>query len=377
MTVPLSCALCAGTLADVTPPRAWPGITSDNRPWPAPGPLAVCEGCGHVQKAMTGDWQADVARVYADYALYHLSGGVEQVIFTADAVDTKSARVLDRFLAQSPLPADGTLLDVGCGTGSLLRAFHARRPRWRLHGHEQDARGREAILAQPAVEGFHTGPVDAIDGTFDLVTVVHVFEHVFYPVGLLARLRERLAPGGQVLVQVPDAGQNPFDLMVVDHRSHFLAAQLAAAAGAAGYRVETLATGWIAKEITAILRPAGGPQPVNTDAAVGRAMVADAFGWLQRNVCLASELSATPQGLGIFGTANAATWLASVPGIDVKYFVDEDPNRIGKTHLGRPIVAPADAPANAPVLLAFPTAQAIDVRRRLAARAPGPDWRTV
>ena len=44
--------------------------------------------------------------------------------------------------------------------------------------------------------------------------------------------------------------------------------------------------------------------------------------------------------LGIFGTSISATWLATSLGKKVTFFVDEDVNRIGRTHMGKPIYDP-------------------------------------
>ena len=372
----VACCLCAGPISEVVIPRTWPGITSDNRPWTTPGAVAICATCGHLQKVDSAAWRADTARVYAGYALYHLSDGVEQVLFSADVVETKSARLLDRLAAERGLADRGTLLDVGCGRGGLLRAFAARHPAWRLHGYEQDERVRTAILSKPGVDGFHTGDIAQLGRRFDLVTIVHVFEHVFEPVRLLEDVRHILAPGGRVLIQVPDTAQNPFDLMVVDHRSHFLTTPLIAVAHTAGYAVDIASNDWITKEITLVLCPAATSSPAATvDAGAGLRVATRAVAWLDATLALARSLCAAGDGLALFGTANAATWLASIPGLLVRFFVDEDPNKIGKTHLGHPIIAPTDVPADTPVLLAFPSAQADEVRARLAARVPGPSWR--
>jgi hypothetical protein len=209
--------------------------------------------------------------------------------------------------------------------------------------------------------------------------MVHVFEHVFEPVPVLREVGSALAPGGRVVIQVPDAEQNPFDLMVVDHRSHFFPNHLLAAAYAAGYAVELTATDWVAKEITVVLTRSAseehGTSRAAPDPAAWRSVVARSLDWLQALVGLARRLGSAPGGFGIFGTANAATWLGSVPGVRVRFFVDEDPNKIGRTHLGHPIIAPTDVPPDVPVLLAFPSAQALSLRTRLAVRAPGSDWR--
>ena len=55
----------------------------------------------------------------------------------------------------------------------------------------------------------------------------------------------------------------------------------------------------------------------------------------------------------MFGTSVAATWLASGLGEAIDFYVDEDPARRGRSHLGRPILAPDQVAPGATVYLAF------------------------
>jgi hypothetical protein len=50
----------------------------------------------------------------------------------------------------------------------------------------------------------------------------------------------------------------------------------------------------------------------------------------------------------------------------VAFFVDEDPARQGRLHLGRPILAPAQVPPGSTVYLAFVPAISDTIGRRLA-----------
>jgi hypothetical protein len=50
-------------------------VTSDAKPWPAGGRIAVCRACGLVQKPITPEWLAEVAQIYAAYTIYFQSGG--------------------------------------------------------------------------------------------------------------------------------------------------------------------------------------------------------------------------------------------------------------------------------------------------------------
>jgi SAM-dependent methyltransferase len=97
------------------------------------------------------------------------------------------------------------VLDVGCGRGDFL-AFVARRiPASERSGIEIDAeRARDARNADPQAP-IATGAVEEaladLRGSFDLVTLWDVLEHLADPGSALRALAGRLAPGGSVFVQ--------------------------------------------------------------------------------------------------------------------------------------------------------------------------------
>ena len=98
----------------------------------------------------------------------------------------------------------GRVLDVGCGRGLLLQAFHRRG--WEVQGTElSDQAARYAReVAGVAVE---TGCVEDIkfpEAHFDVVTMWHVLEHVHDPRVVLAEVSRILKPGGVLLVGVPN-----------------------------------------------------------------------------------------------------------------------------------------------------------------------------
>lgn len=68
---------------------------------------------------------------------------------------------------------------------------------------------------------------EKIENTFDLITAFHSIEHVLNPENTFKKLLKILSPKGCILVQVPDIEQNPYDLLVADHRSHFTEASFA------------------------------------------------------------------------------------------------------------------------------------------------------
>jgi SAM-dependent methyltransferase len=93
------------------------------------------------------------------------------------------------------------LLDFGCGGGFLLRC--ARDAGWDASGFDV---GKEAVNACRA-QGLKV--FDSIEklpaASFDVVTMIHVLEHVFDHAMLFAAFKRVLAPHGKLLIEVPNA----------------------------------------------------------------------------------------------------------------------------------------------------------------------------
>lgn len=98
----------------------------------------------------------------------------------------------------------GRLLEVGCGTGTLL--VEAGRAGWQSLGVEPElapaqlARERGA----PVVSGYFPGDLPAGAGPFEAVAILDVLEHFAEPRQLLSDIDAHLAPGGRLVIQVPN-----------------------------------------------------------------------------------------------------------------------------------------------------------------------------
>jgi SAM-dependent methyltransferase len=352
-----------------------PRITSDCRLYSAGGRLFVCIACGSVQKVPDERWLEEVAGIYANYEVYHQSGGDEQIVF--DRVTGKPRRrsdvILERLVANEPLKTQGHALDVGCGNGATLSAMGAALPGWHFSGYEL---GDSALPRLSRIHNFtklYTGPLEAIDGTFDLVTLIHSLEHFRAPAKTLIRLRA-IVGDGKLVVQVCNVDENPFDILVADHLMHFSPSTLGHLLRRAGFEVVSVATDWVPKEISLVSKLArDGPEEpyskVGGETTSGETMyrrMANYIEWLKEMVRRAGELAGEEKPFGMFGTSIAATWLAGQLQERVSFFVDEDESRIGKEHLGRPIRRPNDIPLGATVYLALAPGIASLIAARLA-----------
>lgn len=347
-------------------------VTSDCRPWPPGGRLAWCSACATVQKPVDARWREEAAEVYARYDIYHQSGGAEQSVFVQGVARTRSRRVLDCLQAQTSLAPAGRALDYGCGNGAFAAALSERLPQWELVGTDLSPRHRQSIERLPRTRFMTPDEVGSSIESFDLISLIHSLEHIPHPRAVLSELAGRLRPGsGRLLVQVPYFVENPFELLVTDHCSHFVPETLGPLLARSKLGIECLTTTWVDKEISALAFAGASAIPTPAPAATPPDhVVTSAVRWL-RAVENAARQAAAPGGLGIFGTSISATWLAGCLDRSVLFFVDEDPARVGREHLGRPILTVDAVPREAGVYVPLPPKLAVPLRARLEPSSGG------
>jgi SAM-dependent methyltransferase len=96
--------------------------------------------------------------------------------------------------------AGGRILDVGCGTGYLLKKALALG--WDVQGVDPYPRG--AATRYPLSNSIIKGGIGDIDiGRFDVITAVEVVEHVENYLAFLNNMYNLLQPDGKVILTVP------------------------------------------------------------------------------------------------------------------------------------------------------------------------------
>ena len=156
-------------------------------------------------------------------------------------------RLFDRqrvALIRREWPPPARLLDAGAGRGRFVASATAGG--YRASGIEASQRGADAAaFIGAAVEPVAIEEADFADGSFDVVTVWHVLEHLDDPGAALGRISRWLRPGGGLLVGVPNLGSLQarltggrwYHLDVPRHRVHFTGAGIRHLVGAHGFDV--------------------------------------------------------------------------------------------------------------------------------------------
>ena len=147
----------------------------------------------------------------------------------------------DFITREGHLPRQARILEIGCGTGHnlpMLASFGT------VDAIEIDPAARDIAsqrLGKPVGAAPLPSLTDVPKGQYDLIAVLDVVEHIEDDIAALRAMRERLAPGGRILITVP-AHQWMWSAhdVVNHHHRRYSKTTLAEAIAAAGLRPRKL-----------------------------------------------------------------------------------------------------------------------------------------
>jgi len=207
----------------------------------AVGPFRVCLACGSRERIKLGEpvwpagWQCTTCR-------QTVADSVEIPLFAPELADTTSGFDPAAFdalatveashfwfiarnelivgLAQRYFPGARRYLEIGCGNGAVVQVLERARPWDRIVASDLHPRGLAHARARlPQNVEFAQLDARAIpaEAAFDLVGAYDIIEHIDDDEAVLCSMRRAIAPGGGVLIAVP---QHPALWSRVDEIGH-------------------------------------------------------------------------------------------------------------------------------------------------------------
>lgn len=330
-------------------------VLPEGHPLSAGYEVVACARCGMVYADISAT-QDDYDRFYTLHSKYDnvstASGGGES------PTDARRLRATAEELSHFLPDPHSRVLDVGCATGGLLR-FLRELGFDNLHGLDPSPR----CAAQAARYGsIYVGSLTSLPddhGTFDLVILSHILEHVRDVRAALFSIRSLLTIDGQLYLEVPDATRyadyyvTPFHYFDIEHINHFSPSTLALALELAGFtevahgNKQTPLTNAIDYPACWVLGKLSLENP--RSRTHGDGLVKAIRCYIERSnadfdLKIVKQIERSGQPIIVWGVGCSTTrLLANSPlgQANIQCFVDNDPNTWGQKLQGRDVISPA------------------------------------
>jgi SAM-dependent methyltransferase len=251
------CPVCGARSAEVLHRQRF--VLAEGHLLPDSYDVVWCSRCGFAF-ADTPASEDVYDQYYADYSKYEddrtsTGGG-------GTAADLRRLRETAALIADVLPDRNARILDVGCANGGLLGALKSL-GYTRLTGMDPSPACAANVRRIHGIEG-RTGSLRQIPegmGTYDLVILSHVLEHVLELGRAVETLGSLLAPGGILYIEVPDASRYegflvaPFQDFNTEHINHFSPAALKTLFQSRGFSILSAGSSEIASD-SGILYPA-------------------------------------------------------------------------------------------------------------------------
>nr|WP_275423240.1 class I SAM-dependent methyltransferase [Pseudoalteromonas sp. MMG022] len=316
--------------------------------------IQQCPHCKHYQKYADETYLTNTQSIYSSYAPYDINQGKEQQNYSADVPFTRCSEILS--ICAPMLPDTARFLDIGTGSGVMLEAATQSFKHWQLNAHDVSDHQQLKLQEKYNLHAFFCGDLSLINTVFDVVTLVHVLEHVPTPNAFLAQLSSRLSEQGIAIIQVPNITENEWDFAIYDHVSHFSKETLAKLLNK-HFKHVFFPSAQLNKEITVLV---SNSMSFDSNKQACKDEQSNPIKKLSEKLDMLAQL---PQCY-VLGTGPAACFCAHL--LDNRFlgWLDEDQSKIGKFMENKQIL-PANRLYNAPILLPYPRAQIENICARL------------
>ena len=302
-------------------------VSSDNKKINKKIIAYTCKNCGYIFKKID---KKLINKIYDRYETDSILPHQEQAKFINEKIVPISYAILEN--TKEYFSAKGSLLDIGSGAGGMLKSASELLPNYVLNAYDLNAVNSKKFKTIRNFSHFFTN-FDKIKMKFDLITMIHVLEHIINPNDFLKALKKKMSHNAFLLIQVPDVSQNKLDLFTYDHISHF-----------DKFSLHNL----LRKHFCKIVFP---------DKQLPRQITCLASNQTDSSMIdFLSKIESIDRGVYVFGTTTVSTFIGNILGDRLIAYLDEDKQKIGKKHKegnNGMILDPSNINKNSLVILPF------------------------
>jgi SAM-dependent methyltransferase len=200
------CPLCGGEAAALPFPHPNKSMLSDGRTTARALAKLSCMACGAAFHASEISRQ-EVSDIYGNE--YALTGA-------SPRSDATRARDYSKWI-RNECPGSRAILEIGCGSGALLRDLLDAWPGASGYGIDPALPKADRSDGRIRLERGFIEDVPQDWRNFDLIVAVNVIEHTPNPGAFLAALQSRLAADGKIIIVCPLADPPNLELLFFDH----------------------------------------------------------------------------------------------------------------------------------------------------------------
>jgi len=323
----IKCNICNNQLNKIFSSNSVLAVSSDNKSIKSPLNIYKCPKCFHIQKISDNK----IKTVYETYKNNDLVNGQDQIKFVNGKPFFRTDILIKTII--NKLKNKKTLLDIGTGTGVFLSSCN-NYFNFDMSAFDLNSRYKNKILSIKNVTNFYTNSLEELNRKFDIISMIHVLEHIEKPLETLKILQKKLNKNGIIIIQVPSINENLNDALIYDHYSNFTKNSLFLLLSKVFTNIKFIKTE-IKNEITVVIENNSTKEYYeNYDFKLD-------FSYINT---LNTYLNNINHDIYIFGTAPTSTYYASIlkDNNNFKGFLDEDILKKDKFHLDKKIYHPKE-----------------------------------
>ena len=288
----------------------------------------ICKNCGCVQKNINKTYIKNTHNIYKNYIGFSKYNEIDQKKKFKGVNSSRCNLLFKKFLNKKKYK---DILDYGSSNGAMLMPFINSNKK--LYSTDLKNNLDNKILKAKNFKNFYNiNNFTKSKKKYDLITMIHVLEHLQKPKEVLSNMVKKLKKSGVLFIQIPNFILNPYDLSVYDHTIHFDKSSLVKLAEESNLEIIEIDEKFMNGEFSILLKIR---TKKNTYKITNLSIIKkiNIFKQFKKNISQINKM----KNLSILGTSISSLCIKHNYNGEIISFYDEDLSKIGKNYEGKKI----------------------------------------